>query len=111
MTPLTHTTQSTKKRKKDSSSKRGHAATAVDEAAMMAALEKHFGHTSFRSEDQRSAVMAVLRGASDVFVSMPTGSGKSLVYQLPAVMSSRKVTVVVSPLLALIKDQMDQLQV
>ena len=54
---------------------------AVDEAAVTAALEKHFGHTSFRSEDQRSAVMAVLRGASDVFVSMPTGSGKSLVYQ------------------------------
>ena len=77
----------------------------------MAALERHFGHTSFRSQDQRAATMAVLRGATDVFVSMPTGSGKSLVYQLPAVMSSRKVTVVVSPLLALIKDQMDQLQV
>ena len=96
-------------RNKRGSSKRS-GSSSVDEPAVMAALEKHFGHASFRSQEQRAAVMAVLGGASDVFVSMPTGSGKSLVYQLPAVMSPRKVTVVVSPLLALIKDQMDQLR-
>ena len=71
-------------------------------------LREVFGHEGFKSQEQESAVTAMMEGKTDMLVIMPTGSGKSLVYQLPAVVSN-KVTIVVSPLLALIKDQMDYL--
>lgn len=48
-------------------------------------------------------------GKRDVYVSMPTGSGKSLCFQLPGMLCENKVTIVFSPLIALIKDQMDHL--
>ncbi|CAB0006424.1 unnamed protein product, partial [Nesidiocoris tenuis] len=72
-------------------------------------LKKHFGHDSFKSELQKKAVQTILKRKKDVFVSMPTGSGKSLCFQLPAVVYSKKVAVVFSPLLALMKDQLDHL--
>ncbi|XP_037787319.1 LOW QUALITY PROTEIN: axoneme-associated protein mst101(2)-like [Penaeus monodon] len=71
--------------------------------AIIASLTKYFKHDSFKSDLQRRAVEAVVQGHHDVFVSMPTGSGKSLCYQLPAVMSEGQVAIVVSPLIALIK--------
>ena len=66
----------------------------------------HFGHPQFR-EGQEQIVAAVL-GGRDVLAVMPTGSGKSLGYQLPAVML-RGTTLVVSPLISLMKDQVDEL--
>ncbi|KAJ8721500.1 hypothetical protein PYW07_002275 [Mythimna separata] len=68
-----------------------------------------FGHRKFKSELQERAVRAIARGVHDVFVSMPTGSGKSLCFQLPAMLQDNKVAIVFSPLLALIKDQIDHL--
>jgi ATP-dependent DNA helicase RecQ len=68
------------------------------------ALKKHFGFPSFRP-NQRDIVEAILAGR-DVFAALPTGGGKSLCYQLPAVIREG-LTVVVSPLIALMKDQVD----
>lgn len=50
-----------------------------------------------------------LIGGHDVYVSMPTGSGKSLCYHLPGMLKENKVTIIFSPLIALIKDQLDHL--
>ena len=69
-------------------------------------LHEHFGHRAFRP-GQEQLVDAVLSGR-DVLAVMPTGSGKSLGYQLPAVILPA-TTLVVSPLLSLIKDQVDEL--
>ena len=71
-----------------------------------ARLRRHFGHHDFR-QGQQEIVAAVLSGR-DVLAVMPTGSGKSLGFQLPAVML-RGTTLVVSPLISLMKDQIDEL--
>uniref|UniRef100_A0A8B9IFF6 ATP-dependent DNA helicase n=1 Tax=Anser cygnoides TaxID=8845 RepID=A0A8B9IFF6_ANSCY len=72
------------------------------------ALRKVFGFEAFKTSLQESATMAVVRGEKDVFVCMPTGAGKSLCYQLPAVLAVG-ITIVISPLIALIQDQVDHL--
>jgi ATP-dependent DNA helicase RecQ len=69
-------------------------------------LLRHFGFREFL-EGQEEVVRAVLAG-QDALVVMPTGGGKSLCYQLPALMMDG-ITVVVSPLIALMKDQVDAL--
>jgi len=76
-------------------------------ADALTSLRKHFGFADFR-EGQREVVTAILEG-KDAIVVMPTGSGKSLCFQLPAMMLDG-ATVVVSPLIALMKDQVDALR-
>jgi ATP-dependent DNA helicase RecQ len=71
------------------------------------ALQEHFGFADFRP-GQREACAAALAGR-DTLVVMPTGSGKSLCYQLPALMRD-DLTIVVSPLVALMQDQVEALQ-
>jgi ATP-dependent DNA helicase RecQ len=72
----------------------------------ISSLRKHFGFDDFR-EGQRDVIGSILEG-KDAVVVMPTGSGKSLCYQLPAMILDG-VTLVVSPLIALMKDQVDAL--
>src|SRR6059036_2366025 len=74
---------------------------------LSAALHRHFGFRAFRP-GQEEAVWAALAGR-DALVVMPTGSGKSLCYHLPALMRD-DLTVVVSPLVALMQDQVEALR-
>ena len=70
------------------------------------ALERHFGHGGFL--DGQDEVIERITSGRDGLVVMPTGGGKSLCYQLPA-LCFEGVTLVVSPLIALMKDQVDAL--
>jgi len=76
-------------------------------ADAVASLQQHFGFEDFR-EGQREVIGSILEG-KDAVVVMPTGSGKSLCYQLPALILDG-ATLVVSPLIALMKDQVDALR-
>lgn len=70
-------------------------------------LKQAFGYSEFR-DGQLDVIQAALQG-QDSFVLMPTGGGKSLCYQLPALLLPQ-ITLVVSPLMSLMKDQVDALQ-
>lgn len=70
-------------------------------------LKDFFGFDNFKG-DQEKIVNSVIKG-EDTFVIMPTGGGKSLCYQLPALMLPG-VTIIISPLIALMKNQVDQLR-
>ena len=70
-------------------------------------LKKFFGFDNFKG-NQEAVVKSIIVG-NDTFVIMPTGGGKSLCYQLPALMQEG-TAIVVSPLIALMKNQVDSIR-
>lgn len=79
----------------------------MDEPRLTEALKKYFSHERFR-KPQGEIVASIVSG-KDTLAIMPTGGGKSLCYQLPAMLLDG-VTIVISPLIALMKDQVDALR-
>src|SRR4051794_40760898 len=83
-------------------------AARVDWRELKQVVREHFGFRRFRPGQER-AVQAAMQGR-DTIVIMPTGSGKSLCFQLPA-LALEGTTIVVSPLIVLMKDQTDSLKI
>ncbi len=81
---------------------------AVNGDRFATALKKFWGYEGFRPRQEE--VVRSLAAGRDVCVVMPTGGGKSLCYQLPAVLDERRTAVVISPLIALMQDQVAQLR-
>src|SRR5579871_5675401 len=73
-------------------------------AELLAHLQENFGFDAFK--DNQDAIIQNLLAGNDTFVIMPTGGGKSLCYQLPAIISEG-IAIIVSPLIALMKNQVD----
>lgn len=72
-------------------------------------LKSIFGYNEFKSDTQKRAILEIAQRKHDVYVSMPTGGGKSLCFQLPSLIK-QGVAIVISPLIALIFDQVEQLK-
>ena len=100
----TETKKTTTRKTKTVSSKTTVKERSKPSSGLLAQLQEHFGFDAFK--DNQDKIIQSLLSGKDTFVIMPTGGGKSLCYQLPAIISEG-VAIIVSPLIALMKNQVD----
>lgn len=105
MTTTKKSAGTTRKKKTDNpATVASYATGGISSSGLKKALQDHFGFDSFKGNQE--AVIKNLLAGNDTFVIKPTGGGKSLCYQLPAILSEG-VAIIVSPLIALMKNQVD----
>jgi len=101
------TSSKTAKLQKDTTvakKKASNSSSTISSASLHQALQEQFGFDHFKGNQE--AIIKTLLAGKDTFVIKPTGGGKSLCYQLPAIMSEG-VAIIISPLIALMKNQVD----
>ncbi|MEO6915796.1 MAG: DNA helicase RecQ [Chitinophagaceae bacterium] len=102
--PTSSNTKSNTKKTTEKSKTLPSVQKSIDQVFLLEKLQLHFGFDKFKGEQQK--IIQSLLSGRDTFVIMPTGGGKSLCYQLPAIVSAG-VAIIVSPLIALMKNQVD----
>ncbi|XP_060844816.1 ATP-dependent DNA helicase Q5-like [Rhopalosiphum padi] len=82
----------------------------MDNNALLKFLRHYFDHSDFKNDTQKNAILTILRRNADVFVSFPSGYGRTMCYQLPSLIYWNKMTVVIIPHVTRIMDHVNKLR-
>ncbi|XP_022173123.1 ATP-dependent DNA helicase Q5-like isoform X2 [Myzus persicae] len=82
----------------------------MDIESLLKYLRQYFHHSDFKNEKQKEAILTILKRNTDVIVSFPSGHGRTMCYQLPSLIYSKRMTIVIIPHVVRIMDQVNRLR-